>query len=180
VALAAEATFVARSLDVYGTHLREVLARAAAHKGSAFVEILQNCLIFNDGAFAEVSDRKLRDDNVVELRHRQPLIFGKRKEWGIRLNGFDPEVVSLADGTLSESDLLLHDESAPNPSLAYALSQLGPPNFPRPLGVFRALDLESYDAAVHRQIAEARRHPVATLDDLLHQGDIWEISGNGE
>ncbi|MGI9354172.1 MAG: 2-oxoacid:ferredoxin oxidoreductase subunit beta [Rhizobiaceae bacterium] len=180
VALAAEATFVARSLDVYGTHLREVLARAAAHKGSAFVEILQNCLIFNDGAFAEVSDRKLRNDNIVELHHRQPLIFGKQGERGIHLNGFDPQIVSLADGTVSENDLVHHDESDPNPSLAYALSQLGPPSFPRPLGVFRALEAESYDAAVHRQIAEARRGPAITLDELLRQGDTWEISGNGD
>ncbi len=180
VALAAEATFVARSLDVYGDHLREILTRAAAHQGSAFIEILQNCPIFNDGAFGAASNRKLRDDNIVKLEHGQPLVFGKHHDKGIRLNGFDPEVVSLDEGDVKTGDLLHHNESDTNPSLAHALAQLSPPDFPTPLGVFRALEAESYERAVHRQIAASRSEPMATLDELLHQGDTWKVSTKGD
>ena len=179
VALAAEATFVARSLDVYGDHLREILNRAAAHKGSAFIEVLQNCPIFNDGAFEAASNRKLRDDNIVKLAHGQPLVFGKQHDKGIRLNGFDPEVVSLDNGGVKTGKLLYHNESDPNPSLAYALAQLSPPDFPTPLGVFRAIEAESYEAAVHRQIATSRHQPMAALDELLRQGDTWKVGAKG-
>ncbi len=95
VAIGAHATFIARSIDVHIKHLGETLKRAAAHKGTSFVEVYQNCNVFNDGAWAYAQDKSTRDDNVVELVHGKPLIFGKDRSKGIRLNGFKLEVVDL-------------------------------------------------------------------------------------
>ena len=178
VAIAAEATFVARTVDTFGPHLREVLDRAAHHKGSAFIEILQNCVIFNDGAFADVEDRKTRADESVSLVHGQPLVFGRDKDKGIRLNGLTPEVVPLGGG-VSEKDLVHHDEFSEDASLAYLLSQIRPPEFPTPIGVFRQIEEETYDAGVHRQIRQAREAAKTTdLDALLSSGETWEVAEN--
>ncbi|MDZ7639954.1 MAG: 2-oxoacid:ferredoxin oxidoreductase subunit beta [Bryobacterales bacterium] len=173
LALASGATFVARCIDNYGEHLRQVLTRAANHRGSAFIEILQNCPIFNDGTFADVESRQERPDQALELQHGQPLLFGKNRDRGIRLTNFLPKTVALGDGGVAEEDLLRHDEA--NPALSYLLCQMQHPEFPVPIGVFRSVEREPYDAAVHRQIREARaaRQP-GSLDSLLRQGDVWE------
>lgn len=172
LALAAEATFVARTVDVHVEHLRETIARAAAHRGSTFIEILQNCPIFNDGVFTSVEDRKTRPDNCLELVHGEALRFGKNMEKGIRMNGVLPEVVELGNG-ISEGDLLRHDES--NLGLSFMLSRLPHPGFPVLIGGFRAVKEETYEDAVHRQIREsqASRKP-RTLDELLRQGEVWQ------
>jgi 2-oxoglutarate ferredoxin oxidoreductase subunit beta len=176
VALAAEATFVARSADVYGVHLRDVLVRAAAHRGSAFIEILQNCLIFNDGAWDSVTDREIRDDHRIELVHGKPMVFGRNKDRGIRMKGLDPEVVKVGAGGVPESELLVHDEHARNPGLAYMLSQFGGGDMPMPMGVFRDLKETTYDEAVHAQIRKSRETgKSADLDALLREGDTWEV-----
>ena len=142
-----------------------------------FVEILQNCPIFNDGTFDNVTDRGTRDDSKVDLEHGMPLVFGKDHDRGIRLQGLTAEVVQLGENGVREEDLLHHDEKTPDPSLAYLLSKLGPPDFPMPMGVFRALEVETYDEGVHRQIREAREMAdVKDLDALLREGDVWEIS----
>src|SRR5439155_17526939 len=113
-----EATFVARTVDVDPNHLTSTLQRAAAHKGSAFVEIYQNCKIFNDGVFEYVTDKSTKADNALYLEHGKPMIFGKDRNKGIRLLGLDPEVVTLGNG-VNVDDLLIHDEKAEEPSLAY-------------------------------------------------------------
>lgn len=174
LALASGATFVARSIDVYGEHLRKVLTRAANHRGAAFIEILQNCPIFNDGTFADVENRKERPDNALEIEHGQPLRFGGNGDRAIRLRGFTPEIVKIDGNGQETDDLIHHDET--NPSLAYLLSQLAHPEFPIPIGIYRAVQRESYDQAVHRQIWEARTNqPPGTLDQLLRKGDTWGV-----
>ena len=110
LAIGAEASFVARTIDVDVKHLPTTLERAAAHKGTAFVEIYQNCNIFNDGAFEYATDKSIKSDNMLYLEHGKPLIFGKDRDKGIRLNGLDPEVVRLGGGVTDE-DLLIHDEN---------------------------------------------------------------------
>ena len=181
IALAAEATFVARTVDIAGKHLEHVLERAAAHRGSTFVEILQNCVIFNDGAFDDERDREKRSEKTIELVHGEPLVFGKKKDQGIRLRGcFTPEVTPVGEGGVPKKDLLHHDEKTPDPSLAYLLSQLHllGDEFPMPLGVFRALEEETYDDAVHNQIRMARKGAKKVdLDALLRAGDTWEVQG---
>src|SRR6185503_894078 len=144
-AIGCEASFVARSIDVNVKHLGETLKRAAEHSGTAFVEVYQNCNIFNDGAWSYATERDSKADTTLELVHGKPLIVGKNRDKGIRLNGMDPEVVELGKG-ISEDDLLFHDEKAPEPSLAYLLSRMRyEDGYPEPIGVFRAVERPQYD-----------------------------------
>ncbi|EKD42175.1 MAG: hypothetical protein ACD_73C00286G0004, partial [uncultured bacterium] len=146
LAIGAEATFVARAVDANTKTLTDVLTRAAQHKGSAFVEIFQNCIIFNDGAYDVVTDREVRDDNILYLEQGKPLIFGKGKNKGIRFNGLNPEVVTIGENGVKESDLVVHDEHNPNPAYAFMLSQMESPAFPTPLGVLRSINKPTYDS----------------------------------
>ncbi len=177
IAIGCEATFVARSIDVNIKHLEHMLQRAAEHRGTAFVEVYQNCNVFNDGAWAYATDRAVKTDNVIELEHGKPLIFGKNREKGIRLNGLDPEVVDLGKG-ITEDDLLFHDEKAPEPSLAYLLSRLrNEDGFPEPIGVFRAVDAPKYDVELNRQIDEARQKlGDGDLNKLFNSGETWTVA----
>ncbi len=174
VALGAEATFVARSIDVEAKHLTSVLRRASEHKGTAFVEILQNCNIFNDGAFANITDKDQKADAQLVLEHGKPLLFGKNHDKGIRMAGHKLEVVELGNG-VSEADLLVHDEQ--DPALAFLLSTLMPPTFPAPVGVFRAVDRPPYDAAMGEQVERAKaKLGTPDLDALFNQGDTWDVA----
>ena len=176
IAIGCEATFVARSIDVNIKHLGMVLERAAAHNGTAFIEVYQNCNVFNDGAWEYATDRNSKLDTTIELEHGKPLIFGKNRDKGIRLNGLEPEVVELGKG-ISEDDLLFHDEKAPEPSLAYLLSRMRFPEFPEPIGVYRAVDRPRYEEEVLRQVDTAtKKQGEGTLEALFNAGDTWEIS----
>lgn len=174
VALGADATFVARSIDVEAKHLQQVIRRAHEHRGTSFVEILQNCNIFNDGAFAELTDKPVKAEAQLVLEHGQPLIFGKNRDKGIRLgSGLRPEVVELGKG-ITEKDLIVHDEQ--DPTLAYFLSHMGPPDFPTPIGVFRAVERPSYERALDAQLVDAKdRLGPGDLDALLNRGDTWDV-----
>ena len=177
IAIGCEASFVARSIDVNIKHLGEVLQRGAEHKGTAFIEVYQNCNIFNDGAWEYATDRTKKTDNVLELQHGKPLIFGKNRDKGIRLNGLDPEVVELGKG-ITEDDLLFHDERATEPSLAYLLSRLRHEDgFPEPIGVFRAVDAPKYDVELNRQVEEAKAAKgEGDLNKLFNAGETWTVA----
>ena len=176
IAIGCEASFVARSIDVNIKHLGMVLRRAAEHRGTAFVEVYQNCNIFNDGAFKYATDRDTKTDNVIELEHGKPLKFGKNLEKGIRLNGMDPEIVELGKG-ISDDDLLFHDEQAVEPSLAYLLSRMRYPEFPEPIGVFRAVDKPRYDEQLNEQVERAKQDQGdGDLEKLFHSGDTWVVT----
>lgn len=176
VAIGCEASFVARSIDVNIKHLSDVLKRAAEHKGTAFVEVYQNCNVFNDGAWDYASSKDTKADTTVELIHGKPLIFGKNKDKGIRLNGTEPEVVELGKG-VKEDDLLFHDEKALTPTLAYLLSRMRYPDFPEPIGVFRDVDAPKYDVEVNRQIQTAReKKGEGDLNALFNSGDTWTVA----
>jgi 2-oxoglutarate ferredoxin oxidoreductase subunit beta len=175
MAIGCEATFVARSIDTHIKHLGVVLKRAAEHRGVSFVEVYQNCNVFNDGAFEYATDRELKFDTTLELEHGKPLIFGKNRDKGVRLNGMNPEIVQLGKG-ISEDDLLFHDERAPEPTLAYLLSRMRHPEFPEPIGVFRDVDKPKYDELINTQIAEARKTKGdGDLQKLYHSGDTWTV-----
>ena len=176
IALAAEATFVARTLDTNTKSLTEILTRMAHHKGSAFVEIFQNCIIFNDGAFKAVTDRDTRDDNSLYLHHGKPLLFGKDLKKGIRLNGLKPEVVTLGENGVTEKDIIVHDEDTLNPSYAFRLSRFETPHFPVPIGVFRAETKATYDHLLTEQIVKATAQSPANLKDLVSGPSTWVVS----
>ena len=175
IALAAEASFVARSVDTHTEHMQKTLERAGRHVGASFVEVLQNCNIFNDGAWRDFTDREVRDDRMLVLEHGQPMIFGKDRDKGIRLRGLHPEVVELGNG-VTEDDLLIHDEQAEEPYLALMLSRMFWPEFPVPVGVLRAVPRPTHDQLVVDQIKSA----VATtgagdLARALNSGETWTV-----
>lgn len=176
VAIGCEATFVARGIDVNAKHLTDVLKRAAEHKGTAFVEVYQNCNVFNDGAWDYAVDRETKADTVIEIEHGKPLIFGKNRDKGIRLNGTHPEIVELGKG-VKEDDLLFHDEKAPEPTLAYLLSRMRYPDYPEPIGVLRAIERPRYEAEVSKQIADARtKRGEGDLNKLFNSMECWTVS----
>jgi 2-oxoglutarate ferredoxin oxidoreductase subunit beta len=177
VALGAEASFVARTIDTETKHLQDVLSRAARHKGSAFIEIYQNCNVFNDGAFENLTDKAGKADTQLLLEHGKPMVFGKSRDKGIRLTGmFHPEVVTLGDG-ITEKDLMVHDERAPHGGLAFLLAQLEPPEYPTALGVLRAVERPSYDRMAADLEAKVRaKSGDGDLKKLLHTGDVWTVS----
>jgi 2-oxoglutarate ferredoxin oxidoreductase subunit beta len=175
LALGAEATFVARTVDVFGAHLKEMLRRAAEHKGTAFVEIYQNCNIFNDGAFDYMREKEVRDDATLTLRHGQPLLFGKNHDKGIRVRESIPEVVTVGKDGVMEKDIMVHDERGPM-ATSFLLSRLTPPEFPTPIGVFRGQELEAYEDGMDKQIRDAvERRGAPDLRKLLDAGDTWTV-----
>jgi len=175
VALGAGATFVARTVDVDVKHQQEVLKRAAAHKGTAFVEVYQNCNVYNHMAFEYASDRQVKADHIVYLEHGKPLIFGRESNKGIRLNGYGPEVVELDKG-VTVDDLLIHDEKSPTATLAYLLAQMHYPELPEPMGVFRAVEQATYEDLLMEQIRAAReQRGDGDLDKLFSSGDTWTV-----
>jgi 2-oxoglutarate ferredoxin oxidoreductase subunit beta len=176
-AIAAEATFVARTYDTDLKHMGAVLEAAARHKGVAFVEILQNCVIFNDGAFADHTDKKSRDDMMVVLEHGKPIIFGPQKNRGVRMRGLNLEVVTWNPGEAPPCDLLVHDVKAPA-SFAYLLTEL---ETPLAVGVFRAVEAPTYDALMAQQVAAAKKkYGEGKLEDLYRDGaSLWTVGAAG-
>ncbi len=176
IALGAEASFVARTIDRNVQHMGEVLKRAAAHKGTAFVEIYQNCNIFNDGAWFYATEKDTKNDTTLVLEHGKPLIFGAERDKGIRMNGLEPEIVSLKESSVKEDDLLFHDEKMPEPSLAHVLSRMHYPDYPEPIGVFRAVERPVFEDAMAKQVAEAvQKKGPGKLEDILTAGDTWDV-----
>jgi 2-oxoglutarate ferredoxin oxidoreductase subunit beta len=172
LALGAEATFVARSIDTDRKHLTEVLRKASAHKGAAFVEIYQNCNVYNDGAFDVVRDNK---DNRIVLQHGEPIRFGADGERGV-IQRSDGTVELVDTAKVGEENLLVHDEQRESPSLAFGLSRLAHgPTGPLPVGVFRNVERSVYDELMSEQLEEAKAKRDSDLRALLHAGDTWEI-----
>jgi 2-oxoglutarate/2-oxoacid ferredoxin oxidoreductase subunit beta len=176
VALGAEATFVARSIDSDRKHLTEVLSKAAAHRGTAFVEVYQNCNIFNDGAFDVLKEPDTRADNQIRLEHGKPIRFGADGEKGLRLTEeARVEIVDVA--AVGEDALLVHDEHRKEPSLAFMLSRLAHSTHkPTPIGVFRDVDRPVYDELMAEQLeAATAKQGRGDLAKLLHGGDTWQL-----
>ncbi len=180
VALGAGATFVARTIDVEQKHLQSVIRRAAAHRGTSFVEILQNCPVYNDGPFAALTDKGARIENQLVLEQGAPLRFGAGGSSGIRLTKeMEPEIVTV--DAVGESELLVHDEG--NRALAYFLARLERPDFPVPLGVLHCRDRAVYEDLVYAQLDEAAEQASGArgatkgerFDSLFASGDTWAV-----
>jgi 2-oxoglutarate ferredoxin oxidoreductase subunit beta len=181
LALGANATFVARSVDRFQPHLRATLKAAAMHKGAAFVEILQNCNIYNDGAWEHVTELEVRDDHTLVLEEGKPLIFGKKGCKGIRLAKDRLEVVDLGNG-VSEESLLAHDPTRDDPAMAMMLAHMEDlpghtvNQWPVPIGILRRVENPTYETVVQQQIQAARaKMDIPSLQELLEAGDTWEV-----
>ncbi|PIQ86025.1 MAG: 2-oxoacid:ferredoxin oxidoreductase subunit beta [Candidatus Omnitrophica bacterium CG11_big_fil_rev_8_21_14_0_20_45_26] len=176
IAIASEATFIARTLDTDPVHMSYVLSRAAEHRGISFVEIYQNCIIFNDKTFTPITGRDTRDDRMVYLEHGKPLVFGKKKNKAIKLNGLDPVIVDL-DDSQHQKDLVIHDEKAKEPHYAYLLTQMEYPEMPVPFGVFRAIERPTYNKLMQNQIDQAvSMIGKGDLRKLIYGSSTWTVS----
>ena len=174
-ALGAEATFIARTIYQYGDHMQETLRRAAEHKGTAFVEIYQNCLIFNNGAFKYATDREMRYDNVLELQDGKPMIYGRDQHKGIFLHGLTPRVINFKEAGFKETDLLHHDENAKESTLAFFLSRMTYPEFPEPIGIFRAIQKPTYNDMLEQQMEESKQTVTKSLEDIIKGEENWIV-----
>ena len=176
LALGAEASFVARTHDMDRKHMQEVFTRAQEHDGAAFVEVYQNCNVFNDGAFEKITARDARPSMLIPLVHGQPIRFGAEGERGVvqRPDG-RLEIVDVAD--VGEDMLLVHDEAREDPGLAFALSRLSQgPYEPTPVGVFRAVQRLEYGAEMSRQVVSAQAtRGEGDLGALLRSGSSWFV-----
>ena len=177
---AAEASFIARSVDTHSEHLQEMMHRAGDHSGAAFLEVLQNCNIFNDGAWRDFTDKSVKEDRMLVLKHGEPMIFGAEKNKGIRLNGLEPEVVTIGENGVSVADLWVHDETDPDATRTQILSRMWWPDFPVPVGVFRRVPRPTHDQLLVEQVesakaARAAKGPV-DLQKLLAAGETWTVS----
>jgi 2-oxoglutarate ferredoxin oxidoreductase subunit beta len=176
-ALGAGARFVARSVDTQQPHLVSVLKRGHAHRGTSFIEIFQNCVVYNDGVFDEFTDRAVAADRQLLVEHGKPLLFGKTRNQGLRLrpNSLELEVVTVGENGVGEGDVLVHDER--NRTLAALLASLHPPALPQALGVLYCDPARTYEDAVYEQMAAAQNQGPKDLATLLRTGRTWTVAG---
>jgi 2-oxoglutarate ferredoxin oxidoreductase subunit beta len=176
IALAAEATFVARTVFSDQAHLGQVIEAAARHKGTSFVEVLQNCLVFNDGVFQNVIDRQLRDENRILLEHGKPIRFGADRRRGVMVRDMQPQLVTVGENGVREEDLLVHDAHSSSRALACLLASLEPPEFPEAFGIFRQIQRPTYDELLISQIdAAVAKNGRGQLPRLLSGGTTWWV-----
>jgi 2-oxoglutarate/2-oxoacid ferredoxin oxidoreductase subunit beta len=175
LALGAGATFVARTADVLPKHLPEIVKATARHQGSAFVEIMQNCNIFNDHAWDHLVEREVRDDRLVDLVPGKPVRFGKNLAKGVRLNGLD--LVPFDVTPENEKDCITWDPSAANPAIAFMIAHFVEGVQPTPIGILRDVQFEPFETGMHRQLSEARaKKGDGDLAKLLDSGDVWDVT----
>jgi len=176
LALGAEATFVARSHDMDRNHMQEMFRRAHDHKGSALVEVFQNCNVFNDGAFGSLTKKANRESMLISLRHGEPVRFGPNGEHGVVIEHGNARIVNVADVGIDA--LVVHDEATPDPGVAFAISRLAEDReSPTPIGVFRAAPRQEYGEAVTAQLTEAKhQRGEGDLNALLHSLPTWEVN----
>ena len=175
--IGAQGKFFARSIDTNVALTAEVLGVAVKHAGASVVEVLQNCVIFADGAHAAITDKEMKEERQLVLRHGQPMIFGKNKDKGLMLSETGTlKVVEIGKDGVTENDILVHDAHNPNPFIHWMLVNMKAPEFPVALGVIRDVEDQTYDQALDDQIEEVKKiSKIHCMDDLLNSGDTWEV-----
>ena len=168
--------FFARAVATDAAGTVEILKAAHAHKGAAVCEILQNCVIFNDGTHDAVSTKEGRAKHAIYLEHGRPMLFGENKEFGLMQEGFGLKVVKIGENGVTEKDILVHDAHCQDNTLHLKLALMEGPDFPVALGVIRDVEAPTYDEAVNRQIEEVKgKKPYHNFTELLYTNDIWEV-----
>ncbi len=172
----ARGKFFGRCVDVDGPGSVEVLIASARHKGTSVVEVLQNCVIFNDGCHSAVATKEGRAKNSIYLKHGQPMLFGENNEKGLMQEGFGIKVVTLGENGVTEKDILVHDAHCEDNTLHMKLALMEGPDYPVALGVIRDVQGPSYEECVYAQIKEVQaKKPIRTLEEYLLSGETWEI-----
>jgi 2-oxoglutarate/2-oxoacid ferredoxin oxidoreductase subunit beta len=174
--IGAKGKFFARTVDANVSLSTEIYLEAARHQGTSVVEVLQNCVIFNDGIHDEVLGKEVRDDRTIVLKHGEPMVFGKEKDKGLILDGLRLKVVRIGENGVTIDKLLVHDAHESNPGIQYMLANMKHPEYPVALGVIRAVPSYTYDQAVAHQIEQVKETShIKCMDDLLNSGSTWEI-----
>lgn len=174
--LGAQGTFFGRAIDTNPKFISEVMLEAAKHDGTSVVEVLQNCVIFNDGAHKYITDKENREDRQLVLRQGEPMIFGKNNDKGIRLGQHGLEVVTIGEDGVTVDDLLVHDMTRQDPGIHLMLAKMKPPHFPLAIGVIRSIQSPSYDELMDAIIVKEKGNSkIQTVDDLLNSGDTWDV-----
>ncbi len=174
--LGARGTFFARSLDSELKLSQDIMVEAAKHDGTAVMEMLVNCVIFNDGTHQAYSDRSVRADRTITLEHGKPMIFGANRDKGLILNGLKLEVATIGENGITEKDILVHDAHTDNIGIHSMLVDMKYPEYPVALGVIRAVKDKTYDDNVRDQVIEVReKSKIKTVDQLLRSGATWEV-----
>jgi 2-oxoglutarate ferredoxin oxidoreductase subunit beta len=175
--MGAQGTFFARVVDTEPKRMREVLNAAAEHKGTSVVEVLQNCVIFNNKIHAEITGRDVKDDHQIYLEHGKPMIFGKNRNKGLVKNGTSFEVVTIGEKGVTEEDILIHDAHHPDDTTHYMLVRMTLPNLPVATGVIRSCHcFEPYDKVLQEQVNHAREtSQIKNMDHLMNSGNTLEL-----
>lgn len=179
--MGAEGTFFARVVDTETVMMKEVFIKAAEHKGTSVVEVLQNCVIFNNQVHSEITGKEVKDDHQIYLRHGEPMIFGKNSDKGLVLENSRLKVVRIGENGITEKDLLVHDVHDPDNTAHYMLARMSLPEYPVAMGVIRNLDSTSYETLLYDQMKQAKeKSKIKTVDDLLHCGNVFEVKNDDE
>jgi len=174
--IGAKGKFFARTLDSNVSLSTQIYIEAARHKGTSVVEVLQNCVIFNDGIHETVTGKEVRDDRTLILKHGEPMLFGKENDKGLILDGLKLRVVKLGEKGITEKSILIHDASEPNPGIQYMLANMRYPEYPVALGVIRSVPGPTYEKDVENQIEEVKKtSKIKNMDDLLNSGSVWKV-----
>jgi 2-oxoglutarate/2-oxoacid ferredoxin oxidoreductase subunit beta len=174
--IGAKGKFFARTLDTNVSLSTQIYTEAAKHKGTSVIEVLQNCVIFNDGIHDIVANKEVRDDRTLILKHGQPMIFGKGNDKGLILDGLKLRVVKLGENEITEKSILVHDAYEPNPGIQYMLANMNYPEYPIALGVIRSVPGTTYDRSVEEQIQSIQKtSKIKCMDDLLLSGSTWSV-----
>lgn len=172
----AKGKFFARTVDANVTLSTQIYIEAAKHKGTSVIEVLQNCVIFNDGIHEKFTGRAHRDDRTIILRHGEPMIFGRENDKGLILKGLELKVVKIGENGISTGDILKHDAKEQNPGIHYMLANMRYPEYPVALGVIRAVEGKTYEAEMEEQIRKIKADSrINSMEDLLKSGSTWEI-----
>jgi 2-oxoglutarate ferredoxin oxidoreductase subunit beta len=174
--IGARGKFFARTIDTNVPLSTQIYIEAARHKGTSVVEILQNCVIFNDGIHNKITGREVREENTVVLKHGEPILFGKNNDRGIRLDGRKLEVVKIGENGITESDILVHNATEADSSIHHMLANMRYPEYPVALGIIRSVDAPTYDEDLESLISEVKKSaPIKCMDDLLNSGSVWHV-----
>ncbi len=176
LAIGAQGSFFARVVDTNPKLMQQIFVEAESHRGTSLIEILQNCVIFNDKTFAPITAKEVKQDAQIVLEQGKPMLFGAEMNKGIVLNGFKLEVVTIGENGITEKDILVHDAKEQDPTLHAMLARMRPPEFPAALGIIRAVNRPTFDEGLLSQLEyEKENAKFNTVDELLQSGDTWEI-----
>ncbi len=174
--LGAAGTFFARSIDNNVKHQQEMFIAAQKHKGTSCVEVLQNCVIFNNGAHAFISDREEKENRQIYLEHGKPMIFGKEKNKGLVLEGMQLKVVTIGENGITEGDILVHDATCKDSSVHHALISMKAPDMPIAMGVIRSVEADTYnDLLIAQENEQKEIAKFSSVDELFMSGETWEV-----